>query len=288
MSDGVEKAAGVIPEVYYDLIARVLPGFMFYICVGYAWCGTLNKPETLLDSVIGVAACYVLGFVLDVLGDMVVDSLFRIIGKFKIIGRDNAKKKVTEYLTDLTWSQDGTKPQDGGIFVKLCAEIVLLRSLMLTSLIFFVFSVLTHTIKTLPQYLSGGTPYIFFLLALLILMFRHFNNYVLDRLSRSPFLKKKSPCLNSSNECVAELTEKAIANSHKLKTLEERITLIEQLLELAEDRIEYTRKKKWTNYISANPINILQNIFGGGDVQRDNIAIAQRLALRDHAVPGFA
>ena len=81
-------------------------------------------------------------------------------------------------------------------------------------------------------------------------------------------------CLNSSNECVAELTEKAIANSHKLKTLAERITLIEQRLELAEDRIEYTRKKKWTNYISANPINILQNIFGGGAVQRDNIAIA--------------
>ncbi len=79
-----------------------------------------------------------------------------------------------------------------------------------------------------------------------------------------------------------ELTERAIskrsasraASSHKLKTLEERITLIEQRLELAEDRIEYTRKKKWTNYISANPINILQNIFGGGDVQRDNIAIA--------------
>ena len=64
------------------------------------------------------------------------------------------------------------------------------------------------------------------------------------------------------------------ANSHKLKTLAERITLIEQRLELAEDRIEYTRKKKWTNYISANPINIIQNIFGGGDVQRDNIAIA--------------
>ena len=81
-------------------------------------------------------------------------------------------------------------------------------------------------------------------------------------------------CLNSSNECVQELSEKAIASSHKLKTLAERITLIEQRLELAEDRIEYTRKKKWTNYISANPINILQNIFGGGDVQRDNIAIA--------------
>ncbi len=62
-------------------------------------------------------------------------------------------------------------------------------------------------------------------------------------------------CLNSSNECVQELTERAIssrsasrgASSHKLETLAERITLIDERLELAEDRIEYTRKKKWTN-----------------------------------------
>ena len=88
-------------------------------------------------------------------------------------------------------------------------------------------------------------------------------------------------CLNSSDECVQELTGKAIANSHKLKTLAERITLIEQRLELAEDRIEYTSKKKWTNYISANPVDIIQNIFGGGDVQKDNIAITQCQASPD-------
>ena len=70
------------------------------------------------------------------------------------------------------------------------------------------------------------------------------------------------------------MTERAIASSFKLETLTARIALIDERLELAEDRIEYTRKKKWTNYISANPVNIIQNIFGGGDVQRDRIAIA--------------
>ena len=78
-----------------------------------------------------------------------------------------------------------------------------------------------------------------------------------------------------------ELTEKAIANSFKLKTLQERISIIEQRLEVAEDRIDYTRKKRWTNYISANPVDIIQNIFGGGDVQRDNIAITQCQASPD-------
>ncbi len=82
------------------------------------------------------------------------------------------------------------------------------------------------------------------------------------------------PCISSSDECVEELTEKAIASSFKLETLTARITLIDERLELAEDRIKYTRNKKWVNYISTNPVNIIQNIFGGGAVQRDNIAIA--------------
>ena len=82
------------------------------------------------------------------------------------------------------------------------------------------------------------------------------------------------PCLNSSNECVERLTEQAIANSNKLQQTAERITLIEQRLEVTEDRIEYTNKKKWTNYISVNPVDIIQNIFGGGGIQRDNLAIA--------------
>ncbi len=81
-------------------------------------------------------------------------------------------------------------------------------------------------------------------------------------------------CLSSSDECVAELTERAIANSFKLETLTARIALIDERLELAEDRIDYVSKKSWTNYISTNPVNIIQNIFGGGNVQRDRIAIA--------------
>ena len=82
------------------------------------------------------------------------------------------------------------------------------------------------------------------------------------------------PCLNSSNECVKQLTKRAIANSFKLQQSESRIALIEQRLAVTEDRIDYTSKKKWTNYISPNPVDIIQNLFGGGGVQRDNIAIA--------------
>ena len=85
---------------------------------------------------------------------------------------------------------------------------------------------------------------------------------------------KEIPCLNSSKECVKQITERAIANSSKLKQSKSRIALIEQRLAVTEDKIDYTSKKKWTNYISTNPVDIIQNLFGGGGVQRDNIAIA--------------
>ena len=50
--------------------------------------------------------------------------------------------------------------------------------------------------------------------------------------------------------------------------------MIDQRLAVTEERIDYTSKKKWTNYISTDPVNIIQNLFGGGGVQRDNLAIA--------------
>jgi hypothetical protein len=82
------------------------------------------------------------------------------------------------------------------------------------------------------------------------------------------------PCLDSSTECIEQLTSKAIANSPELVTLDEQIALIDKRLVLAGERIEHTSKKRWTNYLSTDPLRIAANVFGGGDVQRDNIAIA--------------
>jgi hypothetical protein len=76
------------------------------------------------------------------------------------------------------------------------------------------------------------------------------------------------------------LTEKAIANSSELVTLDEQIALIDKRLALAGNRIEHTSKKRWTNYISLDPLRIAANVLGGGDVQRDNIAIADLEKLR--------
>jgi predicted ATPase len=80
--------------------------------------------------------------------------------------------------------------------------------------------------------------------------------------------------LDSSSECIELLAEKAIANSSELVTLDEQIALIDKRLAVAGERIEHTYKKRWTNYLSTDPLRIAANVFGGGDVQKDNIAIA--------------
>ena len=81
-------------------------------------------------------------------------------------------------------------------------------------------------------------------------------------------------CLVSSSECIDQLTERAIANSSELAILNQQIALIGQRLEVAEKRIEHTSKKRWTNFLSTDPLRIAANVLGGGDMQRDNIAIA--------------
>ena len=57
------------------------------------------------------------------------------------------------------------------------------------------------------------------------------------------------PCLDSSKECVEQLTERAIAHSSKLKTLDDRIALIDRRLGLSANSIDYAESKLWTNYL---------------------------------------
>jgi hypothetical protein len=102
----------------------------------------------------------------------------------------------------------------------------------------------------------------------------------------SPAIAQTLPCLDSSKECVELLTQRAIANSAKLKTLNDRIALIDKRLGVSKDSIDYANNKLWTNYLPSstafggsvldiiNPFAWVKNLAGGGDMQRDRIAIA--------------
>ncbi|NEP58712.1 MAG: hypothetical protein F6K31_17125 [Symploca sp. SIO2G7] len=75
------------------------------------------------------------------------------------------------------------------------------------------------------------------------------------------------PCLDSSMECLAQLTQRAIAQSSEIEA-------INQQLVLTNDRQDYAEARQWTNYLTLDPIRLVQNVLGGGDVQRDRLALA--------------
>ena len=60
----------------------------------------------------------------------------------------------------------------------------------------------------------------------------------------------------------------AIQNSSEIQAIEER-------LELADDRVGYQRSRHWANYLTLDPVELIQNLLGGGAVQRNEIAIAE-------------
>ncbi len=76
------------------------------------------------------------------------------------------------------------------------------------------------------------------------------------------------PCFDSSEKCVEILTAQAVANSAKIKVLDETIKL--------------ARRKGWTQYIDVSAIDpltmsiqILRNVLGGGELQTRKLAISQ-------------
>jgi hypothetical protein len=76
------------------------------------------------------------------------------------------------------------------------------------------------------------------------------------------------PCFDSSETCVKKLTAQAVANSAEIKVLDQTIKL--------------ARRKGWTQYIDVSAIDpltlsvqILRNVFGGGERQTRKLAISQ-------------
>lgn len=84
------------------------------------------------------------------------------------------------------------------------------------------------------------------------------------------------PCLDSSVDCVDKLTLIAVNNSLEIEALNSQIAMLGDRDELLSDRINYTRSNQWVNLLEnpmTNPVGFIQNIFGGGNYQRSEIAI---------------
>ena len=80
--------------------------------------------------------------------------------------------------------------------------------------------------------------------------------------------QKQLPCLNLSQGCQRLLLELAMENSNEFLVLREQEEIGKRLLENQSD-------KAWTAWITADPISLVQNVFGGGRKQDIELALAQ-------------
>lgn len=59
----------------------------------------------------------------------------------------------------------------------------------------------------------------------------------------------------------------AIARSPEVAAINER-------LELANRHVKYAERRRWTSYLTLDPLRLVQNILGGGAIQEQRLAIA--------------
>lgn len=123
--EDLEKAGSLIPEFYFDLIARILPGFIFIYAMIFAFTGRYTAPMSFSDSLVALVASYTSGFALD-------KSFGLLLSVFKITP---PLRKVFDGVLDLRNSRFSN------IILKMCAEATLLHSLFLTALALAVVSI---------------------------------------------------------------------------------------------------------------------------------------------------
>lgn len=75
------------------------------------------------------------------------------------------------------------------------------------------------------------------------------------------------PCLDSSPECLQTLSRLAIAHSLEIAAIHQRI-------QLSADRITQQQRREWTAWLTTDPLAFVQNLFGGGAVGENRLAVA--------------
>ena len=73
--------------------------------------------------------------------------------------------------------------------------------------------------------------------------------------------------------CEHYLTSNAIAKSLVIQSLNGKISKIDKQIEYLSERVQYYQARNWTNYITLDPVKLVQNLFGGGDVQKNQLTI---------------
>ena len=128
MSEETELAGSAIPQVYYDIIARVVPGALV-LGTYYGW----EKIENGFDASklgVGLIFSYMLGLVLDVIEGRFWRFCFW-------LGSKLPKKAKRRKTNDELWQWIRSRPRlvDRNLYTKMMAEKILFSSLSIGTLL---------------------------------------------------------------------------------------------------------------------------------------------------------
>ena len=139
MSNEIGTILSIIPQSYYDFIAKLIPGFSALEISSYIFFETLKFPNNIWEIILGFTSIYIIGIVLDI-GGLYLFSLFEKLKKInhkskckyqKNNKKDNSDDDVIAVRDIHIKLHQITNSQDANIIVKMLAETVLLRSFSL-------------------------------------------------------------------------------------------------------------------------------------------------------------
>jgi hypothetical protein len=168
-----KKLSDYIPEFYFDIIARLVPGGLTCIIYGWQSLGTLGSAFSIL---IGLVVSYFLGILLDVVSDLV---LGRLVFRWFISALKKFVRLYTFMPDNELWLLIRQLPEKQVIiFNKMMAEKAMLRSAILVNIIAFFYP---------PSLIPAHRTLLVCFISLIVLLLCHFmlQLYVSERIRNS-------------------------------------------------------------------------------------------------------
>ena len=129
--EALEKASGILPEAWYDLIARIVPGAL----VTFLTLEKLPSSSNQLGGLImAIVVFYIIGMFLDVISEYTIGLLRR----FEFLRVQVLRLKYISGLDEKTWRQRGMlRPSQWQVVSKLFAEADMFKAIAAYCLIQF-------------------------------------------------------------------------------------------------------------------------------------------------------
>ncbi len=128
----MDKVGSLVPEFYYDLIARMAPGVV--LCIALGWDGRekllpLMEASPAIVAALATVICYVIGFLLDVLAARTLGKVNRIVfGMLKKLKPEKAEWDIDVWKLIRSTDKDTELRL---VLLKVMAERTMLRSFVL-------------------------------------------------------------------------------------------------------------------------------------------------------------